>query len=102
MPLFIKTELFKSTALGLLPNQRKKIISAHIEWVKNLSDSGIRIASGYLVDANKQAGGGGWLIMKAESFEKAKLLIEQDPMIKRDLVDWKLQEWIPIHGELFT
>ena len=43
-------------------------------------------------------GGGGLLILEAKDYLTAKKIIENDPMIKNDLVNWDLQEWIPIVG----
>ncbi len=100
MPLFVKTESFKPEIFRLLPEQKSKYLQAHIKWVKELSDSGTEIASGYLVDGMKRPGGGGLLILQAKNYDAAKNIILQDPMIKNNLVDWNLQEWQPVFGEL--
>ena len=100
MPWFIKTERFTEKTLKLRPEVRKKYLSEHQKWVVNLDDLGIVLSSGFLVNENQKAGGGGLLIIKANSFEIAKELVEQDPMIRAGLVDWKLEEWIPVHGNI--
>jgi len=41
-------------------------------------------------------GGGGLLILEAKDYLTAKKIIENDPMIKHNLVIWNLQEWISI------
>ncbi len=97
MPIFIKTEKFKDKTLELSHHERKKFLLMHKEWVKNISQSGHRIHSGYLIDENKIPGGGGLLIFEAKNYLKAKKMIEEDPMIKNDLVTWEIQEWIPIN-----
>ncbi len=98
MRIFIKTEQFTQETLNLLPQQRHKYISEHQLWVESLRASGKKLSSGYLVDQTKEPGGGGLLILEAISFEEARRLVEQDPMIKNELVHWQLQEWIPITG----
>ena len=98
MPIFIKTEKFKDKTLGLSNIERKKFLLMHKEWVKNVSQSGHYIHSGYLINKNKIPGGGGLLIIEAKDYSTAKKIIEEDPMIKNKLVDWELQEWIPING----
>ncbi|MFL0783206.1 MAG: YciI family protein [Prochlorococcus sp.] len=102
MPWFVKTERFTTQTLSLLPAQRQAYLAAHRAWVKGLISSGIKVSSGYLVDAGQRPGGGGLLILKADSFEAARRLVEQDPMIVEGLVDWNLQEWIPVCGELIA
>ena len=97
MPIFIKTEKFKDKTLKLSTSERKVFLLMHKEWVKNISQSGHYIYSGYLINENKIPGGGGLLILEAKDYSTAKNIIEEDPMIKNDLVIWKLQEWIPIN-----
>tara|TARA_B100001250_G_C19136491_1_gene501914 strand:- start:24 stop:350 length:327 start_codon:yes stop_codon:yes gene_type:complete len=98
MSIFIKTEKFKDKTLELSNSERKKFLLMHKEWVNNIIHSGHYINSGYLVNEEKIAGGGGLLIIEAKDYLTAKKIIEEDPMIKNELVIWKLQEWIPING----
>ena len=96
MPIFIKTEKFKDKTLELSNSERKVFLLMHKEWIKNISQSGHYVHSGYLVNEKKIPGGGGLLIIEAKDYLTAKKIIEEDPMIKNELVIWKLQEWIPI------
>ena len=98
MPIFIKTEKFKDKTLKLSNHERKKFLLMHKEWVKNISNSGHYIHSGYLINEKKMPGGGGLLILEAKDYLTAKKMIESDPMIKNDLVNWDLQEWLSIDG----
>ena len=97
MPIFIKTEKFKDKTLALSNNERKKFLLMHKEWVKEINKSGNYIHSGYLMNEQKMAGGGGLLILEAKDYSTAKKIIENDPMIKNDLVNWDLQEWKSIN-----
>ena len=96
MPIFIKTEKFKDKTLKLSNNERKKFLLRHKEWVKQINKSGHYIHSGYLINEQKMPGGGGLLIIEAKDYLTAKKIIANDPMIKNDLVNWDLQEWISI------
>ncbi len=98
MPIFIKTEKFKEKTLGLSISERKKFLLMHKKWVIDISKSGNYIHSGYLINEQKKPGGGGLLIFEAKNYLTAKKLIENDPMIKNELVVWDLQEWISIDG----
>ena len=102
MPWFIKTEKFTAQTLTLLPEQRQTYLAAHHEWIKALRSAGVKVSSGFLVDAEQRPGGGGLLVLQADSFEAAKRLVEQDPMIVEGLVKWDLQQWIPVCGELMA
>ena len=96
MPIFIKTEKFKKETLELSNVQRKSFLTRHKKWVKGIRLSGHNIYSGYLINQNKLPGGGGLLILEAKDYLTAKKIIENDPMIKNELVIWDLQEWISI------
>ena len=95
MPIFIKTELIKKEYL-IKNDIRKKIINEHIKWIENLKRKGINIKSGFLVDELKQPGSGGLLILEIETYEEALKIIKNDPMIKNNIVEWNLNEWIDI------
>ena len=95
MPIFIKTELIKKEYL-IQKDIRKKVINEHIQWIENLKRKGINIKSGFLVNEFKQPGDGGLLILDIETFQDALEIIKQDPMIKNNIVEWKLNEWIDI------
>ena len=98
MPIFIKSEKFKVKTLELPTNERKVFLLMHKEWVNSLIKSGTYIFSGYLTNEKKTPGGGGLLILEAKNFSTARKIVEEDPMIKNKLVDWKIEEWIPING----
>ena len=98
MPIFIKTEKFKDKTLKLSNSERKKFLLMHKEWVKDITKSGHCILSGYLINEKKMPGGGGLLIFEAKDFLTAKKIVENDPMIKYELVSWDLQEWVSIDG----
>ena len=95
MPTFIKTELIKKEYL-IQKDFRKKVINEHIQWIDNLKRKGIKIKSGFLVNELKQPGDGGLLILDVETYQDALEIIKNDPMIKNNIVEWKLNEWIDI------
>ena len=98
MPIFIKKEKFKDKTLELSNIERKKFLLMHKEWVKDITKLGHYIHSGYLINEKKMPGGGGLLILEAKDYLTAKKIIENDPMIKNNLVIWDLHEWISING----
>ena len=93
MPFFIKTEIIKKEYL-INHDLKKKIIKEHIDWIKKLKKEGINIKSGFLVDELNRPGDGGLLNLEINNYENALKIIKNDPMIKNDLVEWKLNEWV--------
>ena len=93
MPFFVKTEIIKKKYL-VNSNLKRKIINEHIDWIKKLKKKGINIKSGFLVDELKKPGYGGLLILEMNNYKNALKIIKNDPMIKNDLVEWKLNEWV--------
>ena len=93
MPFFVKTEIIKKEYLKN-NDLKRKIINEHIDWIKKLKKEGINIKSGFLVDELKRPGDGGLLILEMNNYKNALKIIKNDPMIKNDLVEWKLNEWI--------
>ena len=93
MPFFIKTEIIKKAYL-IITDLKRKIISEHIHWIKKLKIEGINIKSGFLIDKLKKPGDGGLLILEMDNYKNALKIIKNDPMIKNDLVEWKLNEWV--------
>ena len=93
MPFFVKTEIIKKEYL-INNDLKRKIIHKHIIWIKKLQKEGINIKSGFLIDELKRPGAGGLLILQINNYENALKIIKNDPMIKNDLVEWKLNEWV--------
>ena len=93
MPFFVKTEIIKKEYL--INNDLKlKVIKEHNNWIKKLKKDGINIKSGFLVNEYKRPGAGGLLILEINNYENALKIMKNDPMIKNDLVEWKLNEWV--------
>ena len=99
MPWFVKHETFTAETADLPMAQRRPHLEVHRAWVEQESAAGRRIRSGFLVDEQRRPGGGGLLIFEAASYAEALEWVQQDPMIKADLVRWTLQEWIPVSGD---
>jgi len=93
MPFFVKTEIIKKEYL-INNDLKRKIINEHIVWITKLKKEGINIKSGYLVDELKKPGDGGLLIIEINNYKNALKIIKNDPMIKNNLVEWKLNEWV--------
>ena len=96
MPFFVKTEIIKKNYL-IKKALRNKVINDHINWIKKLKKKGVNIKSGFLVDEFQIPGAGGLLIIEMKTFKESLQIIKNDPMIKSDIVDWQLNQWIDIN-----
>lgn len=96
MAWFIKTEQFRSPRQAAVADH----LEAHRRWVTRQRRSGRAMASGYLVDEHRRPGGGGLLLLEAESYGEALAVVRSDPMVASGCVDWQLQGWIPVVGNV--
>jgi uncharacterized protein YciI len=97
MPWYVKHETFRQPYAAMQPH-----LAAHRTWVAELRGAGVRISSGYLVDGENRPGGGGLLLLEANDYASALAWIEQDPMVRSGGVDWSLQRWVAVEGNLET
>ena len=98
MPWFVKHETFTAETAALPIEQRRSHLQAHRAWVEKHLALGMVITTGFLVDEEGLPGGGGLLIVEADSYAQAFELLRTDPMIARGLVNWTLQQWMPVTG----
>ena len=98
MPIFVKTEIIKKEFIS--KNKfKKKLIDKHKLWIKELKKAGIKVKSGFLVNEIKEPGAGGLLIINVKNYKEALKIVKDDPMVKNNIVDWNLNEWIDISLE---
>jgi len=95
MPIFVKTEVIKKEFITH-STLKKKFIDQHRLWITKLKKAGVNIKSGFLVNEIKEPGAGGLLTIEVKTYQEALKIVEEDPMIKNKIVDWKLSEWIDI------
>ena len=98
MSIFVKTEIIKKEFISN-NKLKKKFVDKHVLWIKELKKAGVNIKSGFLVNEIKEPGAGGLLIIEVKTYKDALKIIMEDPMIKNEIVDWKLSEWIDIVKE---
>ena len=98
MPIFIKKEIIKESYLKEKVDIRKKIVNEHKIWIYTLKAAGLNIKSGFLINKNKEPGGGGILILECDCYKTALDIVGQDPLVKNKIVDWDLYEWINVNN----
>ena len=65
-----------------------QFVAAHVDYVNSLIENGHRARSGYW-----QERGGGMLIFQADSMANAKAIVQADPLIANNCVEYELHEW---------
>ncbi|KAL7530531.1 hypothetical protein ACHAXR_003542 [Thalassiosira sp. AJA248-18] len=98
MHWFVKTEQFCKPFPEVKPH-----LEAHRSWVRSLRDDDTEqtiIVSGYRVDENDRPGGGGLMIFAAKDYAEALALVQNDPLIVNECVDWQLNKWIAETGDI--
>lgn len=76
-------------------------MDAHKVWVADLRHQGYCITSGYRVDSNGRPGGGGLMLLAAESYDDAMSVVLNDPLVANDCVDWELNGWVGQVGDIY-
>ncbi|PZO22406.1 MAG: hypothetical protein DCF25_02795 [Leptolyngbya foveolarum] len=83
------TKWFVKIERGIVDKPKfDQFVAAHVDYVNSLIENGHRARSGYW-----QARGGGMLIFQADSMTAAKSIIEADPLIANNCVEYELHEW---------
>ena len=80
---YCKTQRFKKS-IGL---------EAHKAWVESLRQHGVCITSGYNVGEDCSPTSG-LLFVAAKSYEEALNIVNKDPLVMKDGMDWELNEWV--------
>lgn len=92
---FCKTERFKRPFPEVKPH-----LADHAAWVHGLRREGRCITSGYRVDADGRPGGGGLMFLAARSYDEARDVVLQDPLVANDCVEWELNGWVGQVGDI--
>jgi len=92
---FCKTEQF----IRPFP-EVKPYLQEHKRWVTDLRRKGYCITSGYRVDSEGRLRGGGLMLLAAKSYDDARALVLEDPLVANGCVDWELDGWIGQVGDV--
>lgn len=88
MPWFVKIET------GIVPKSVfDQFVPQHKAYVQKLIDEGHEAKSGYWGEL-----GGGMLLFKADSLAEAEEIVQNDPLIKNNCVEYQLHEWRIVVG----
>lgn len=83
MPWFVKIEEGK-----VEKSIFDRYVPAHIAYVEELKNKGHQAKTGYWAQY-----GGGMLLFQAASMDEAQAIVDRDPLVENNCVDYKLYEW---------
>ena len=67
----------------------KEVIHSHIQWTKKM------ILHGKIVQAGKWGKEGGMAVFKASDIATAKMMLNEDPIVKSGLVTLEIEQFFP-------
>jgi uncharacterized protein YciI len=86
MPWFVKIER------GIVDKATfDQFVPAHKAFVQQLNSQGHQATTGYW-----RKSGGGMLLFQAESLAQAQQIVDQDPLIINQCVEYDLHEWVTV------
>lgn len=74
------------------PEQAAAMLPAHLEHQVRLEKAGIMFGAGPLMNEDGSPGGG-LIVIRAESFEHARSIVDEDPMHKAGLRTYTVRRW---------
>ncbi|WP_395693486.1 YciI family protein [Nocardioides sp.] len=78
--------------------RRLNVRDRHVHYLRRLTDTGSLLVAGRLADGQPP---GAILVLLAESWDDARVVIEADPFVTEGIVAaWTLVEWLPALGLL--
>ena len=88
----------ESTAIAD-PASLQETLPAHLDYQKSLEAQGSLVFAGPLSDTTGEAmSGGGLIVYRADSFERARALAEADPMHRDGKRSFTLRRWLINEG----
>jgi len=81
------------------PEQLREVLPAHLEYQQEQEQAGRLVMAGPLSDlSGEQMEGMGMIVYRAESFEAAKKITENDPMHKTGTREFTIRKWLVNEG----
>ncbi len=89
MPWFVKIEkgIVNKEIFG-------RYVGKHIDYVRDLVESGHQAKTGYWAEL-----GGGMMIFQATSRDEAEFIVQNDPLIQNNCVEFELHQWNLVVGK---
>lgn len=100
---FLRKRLFVMLRIPSQINLAQAFFTEHLQWVIDSENRGEIFASGPFVANGRTPGkpgspAGGMTMIRASTFDDAKVIADTDPYIVNDVVKYELKEWLLMEG----
>lgn len=92
--------LYAGTATPIDGKDIRPLLAAHLEYLISLEASGHLFASGPLLSDEGEISGDGLIIIRADSLDHARQMLENDPFVLAGIRDVKTRPWRVMEGNL--
>jgi uncharacterized protein YciI len=100
---FLRKKLFVMIRHPFKTDLAKEYFADHLKWMVALEERGILFGSGPFVASKSSEGkpgspAGGMTILRAQSIEEAKSIVQSDPYVMHEVVTFEMKEWLLMEG----
>ncbi|WP_292182276.1 YciI family protein [Mesorhizobium sp.] len=97
----MRKELFLISNRSLVdPRALQSELRAHLLYIIGLEQAGVLFASGPVLDESGEMTGDGVTIVRAASFEEARLIAKDDPFVAAGLREPSIHRWVVNEGRI--
>ncbi len=97
---FLRQELYIITTTPARAEGTQEMLPAHLDYQIRLEREGKMFGAGPFYDEGEDKPSGGCIIVRAESFEEARKLADQDPMHANNLRSYTIRKWLLNEGSM--
>ncbi len=96
----LRKELFIVTTTPARGPGIQQLLSEHLDYQIRLEREGILFGAGPIFNEGEDVPLGGMIILRADSIDEARAIVEQDPLHINGLRTFKIQKWIMNEGSI--
>ena len=90
---FLNKDFFVIVTRPCVSEEIQKVIEQHLDNQIKLEKDGVMFAAGPLYEEGKEFASHGMFVIRADSFEEAKAIADEDPLHKMGLRTYTLHKW---------
>ena len=82
------------------PEEMKQHMPAHKEYLRGLESQGVLLAAGPITNRGDDKPSAGFILVRAESLDDARLIADEEPMHKNGVRSYVLRKWTINEGHI--
>ena len=96
----LRKELFIVTTTPARGPGIRELLPEHLDYQIRLEREGVLFGAGPIFDEGEEVPLGGMIILRADSIDEARAIVEQDPLHINGHRTYKIQKWIMNEGTI--